>query len=63
MGLLTLLIVTVVIFSAIELLPDDIATETLGQSATPETLAAFRAKLNLDQPVYVRYWPWLAGAV
>lgn len=63
MGLVTLLIVTVVIFSAVELLPGDIATETLGQSATPETLAAFRAQLNLDQPVYVRYGLWLAGAV
>ncbi len=63
MGLFTLLIVTVVIFSAVELLPGDIATETLGQSATPETLAAFRAKLNLDQPVYVRYGLWLASAV
>lgn len=63
MGMLTLLIVTVIIFSAVELLPGDIATETLGQSATPETLAAFRAKLNLDQPVYVRYGTWLFSAV
>ncbi len=63
MGLLTLLIVTVIIFSAVELLPGDIATETLGQSATPETLAAFRAKLNLDQPVYVRYGTWLLSAM
>lgn len=63
MGIVTLLVVTIVIFSAVELLPGDIATETLGQSATPETLAAFRAKLNLDQPVHVRYGLWLAGAV
>ena len=63
MGFLTLLIVAVVIFSAVELLPGDIATETLGQSAAPETLAAFRAKLNLDQPVYFRYGLWLAAAV
>lgn len=63
MGLFTLLIVTLVIFSAVELLPGDIATETLGQSATPETLAAFRDKLNLDQPVYVRYGLWLGAAV
>lgn len=63
MGLVTLLVVTIVIFSAVELLPGDIATETLGQSATPETLAAFRAKLNLDEPVYVRYGTWLLAAV
>jgi len=33
-GLLTLLIVTVIIFSAVEMLPGDIATERLGQGAT-----------------------------
>jgi peptide/nickel transport system permease protein len=63
MGLITLLIVTLIIFSAVEMLPGDIATETLGQSATPETLAAFRAKLNLDQPVHVRYFTWLGNAL
>ncbi|MCB1363611.1 MAG: ABC transporter permease [Rhodobacteraceae bacterium] len=63
MGVTTLLIVTVIIFSAVEMLPGDIATETLGQSATPETLAAFRAKLNLDQPAYVRYGAWLGNAL
>lgn len=62
-GVLTLLIVSIIIFSAIELLPGDIATEVLGQSATPETLAAFRAKFNLDQPMVVRYLDWLGGAV
>ncbi|MCP6423340.1 ABC transporter permease, partial [Klebsiella pneumoniae] len=41
-GLLTLLLVSALMFWAVELLPGDIATEILGQSATPETLAAFR---------------------
>ena len=63
MGILTLLVVTLVIFSAVELLPGDIATETLGQSATPETLAAFRSKLNLDEPVHIRYATWLWHAL
>ena len=63
MGLVTLLIVTVIIFSAVELLPGDIATETLGQSATPETVAAFRARMNLDHPVHVRYLTWLGNAL
>ncbi len=63
MGMVTLLIVTVVIFLAVEMLPGDIATEMLGQSATPETLAALRAKLNLDEPIYVRYGTWLGNAL
>lgn len=45
-GLLTLLVVSAVIFWAVELLPGDIATEILGQSATPETLAAFRERFG-----------------
>lgn len=62
MGLLTLVVVSLIIFSAIELLPGDIATEVLGQSATPETLAAFREQHGLDRSAPVRYWTWISGA-
>jgi peptide/nickel transport system permease protein len=62
-GILTLWIVTVIIFAAIELLPGDIATEKLGQAATPESLAAFREKFDLNRPVVERYVSWLGGAV
>ncbi|MBU2942918.1 ABC transporter permease [Shimia thalassica] len=62
-GLLTLWVVTIIIFAAIELLPGDIATEILGQAATEESLAAFREKYDLNRPVYERYISWLSGAV
>ena len=62
-GLLTLLVVSGIIFWAIEFLPGDIATEILGQSATPETLAAFRERFGLTDPAPVRYWTWLTGAL
>ena len=55
LGVLTLLVVTVIVFGAVKLLPGDVATEVLGQSATPETLAALRAELKLDDPAIVRY--------
>lgn len=63
LGLLTLFIISVIIFSATEMLPGDLAEAVLGQSATEETVAAFRRELGLDQPAYVRYGNWLAGAV
>ena len=63
LGLLTLLVVSVLIFFAVELLPGDIAQAVLGQSATEETLAALRERLGLDQPAPIRYLHWLAGAV
>lgn len=63
LGLLTLFVISVIIFGATELLPGDLAKNVLGQSATPETVAAFRRELGLDLPAHVRYLNWLAGAV
>ncbi len=59
LGILTILVVSVIIFSALELLPGDLAQEILGQGATEETVAAFRKELGLDQPSYIRYFDWL----
>lgn len=60
---LTLLLVSVVVFSITALLPGDAAQEALGQSATPEMIAALRAQLGLDQPAHLRYLHWLFGMV
>ena len=62
-GLLTLLVVSILIFFAVELLPGDTAEAILGQAATPETVAALRDQLGLDDPWYIRYLTWLWGAV
>ncbi|WP_144823142.1 ABC transporter permease [Marinobacter piscensis] len=61
LGLFTLLIISMVIFLAVEMLPGDIATEILGQMATPEAVAAIRQELGLDQPIVSRYFDWLSG--
>jgi len=61
-GLGTLLVVSVIIFGAVELLPGDVAQQVLGQSATEETVAALRREMGLDRPVVVRYVEWLGGA-
>ena len=63
LGLLTLLAVSVVIFVLTQILPGDVASSVLGQSATPETLAAYRHELGLDRPAVVRYVVWLAGVL
>ena len=63
LGVLTLLVVSLVIFGATELLPGDLASTLLGQSATPETVTALRAQLGLDQPAPLRYWAWLTGVL
>lgn len=60
-GLLTLLIVSALVFFITSMLPGDAAQMILGQSATPETVAALRQQLGLDQPLILRYFSWLAG--
>jgi len=61
LGLLTLFVVSLIIAFVVELLPGDITQALLGQSATPETVAAFRAEIGLDRPAHIRYLEWLKG--
>ena len=60
-SVLTLLAVSAVIFTITTLLPGDAAQQALGQEATPELVAALRAKFGLDLPAHVRYVHWLGG--
>lgn len=59
LGLLTLIIISMLIFLGVELLPGDVAEAVLGQSALPETVEAFRKELKLDLPAHIRYFSWL----
>lgn len=58
-GIATLLVVSILIFIGTSVLPGDVAQIILGQMATPDSLAALREKLGLDQPGYIRYFLWL----
>ena len=60
-GLLTLWIISLIIFLGVEWLPGDLAEAILGQAATPDTVAAFRRQLGLDQPAHTRYLQWLGN--
>lgn len=61
--ILTLIAVSLLVFAVMALLPGDPAAIMLGTSATPETLAALRQAMGLDQPLIIRYGQWLAGAL
>lgn len=63
LGLLTLLVVSIIIFTAVNALPGDFAQAILGQGATPEAVAAIREQLGLNQNAVSRYLSWLGGAV
>ncbi len=60
-GLVTLWVVSVLVFVMTSLLPGDVAQIVLGQSATPESLAAYRAERGLDQPLIFQYFGWLGN--
>jgi peptide/nickel transport system permease protein len=59
--IVTLLAVSVLIFSVTQVLPGDVATMALGTSATPEDLATLRGQLGLDRPAITQYADWLGG--
>ncbi len=63
LGLLTLLLVSIVVFAATQALPGDAARAILGRNATPARLAALTRQLHLNQPVVTQYFHWLGGVV
>ena len=58
-GVATMFVVSLLIFIGTSVLPGDVAQIILGQMATPESLAALRAKLGIDQLAHIRYFMWL----
>ena len=59
--ILSLAVASAVIFAVVEVAPGDPASYMLGINAQPETLAALRAELDLDQPKLQRYLSWTSG--
>ncbi len=59
----TLLVVSIIVFGITQVLPADAAVMLMGENATPEQLAALRARLGLDDAVWVQYLYWLGGVV
>ncbi len=60
-SIVTLLLVSAVVFTISNLLPGDAAEALLGQSATPEAVAGLREALGLNEPALQRYFNWLGG--
>jgi len=62
-SLVTLWVVSILIFIGTNLLPGDVAQIILGQMATPESTAALRAKLGLDKHPIEQYVVWLQNVL
>jgi peptide/nickel transport system permease protein len=57
----TMVLVSIILFTLIEVGSGDITVKILGVFATPEQRASYRAQLGLDQPAWLRYVDWLIG--
>ena len=62
-GLVTLLVATMLIFAAVEVLPGNVASVVLGRNATPARVAALQADLHLNDPLPTRYVHFLGNLV
>ena len=63
----TLIVISVLVFTIIQLPPGDIITSRLqelqaeGQDISEEQIAALRARYNLNDPLYIQYFKWIGG--
>jgi peptide/nickel transport system permease protein len=60
-GILTLLLVSILVFAATQILPGNAASAVLLNTATPARLHALEAQLHLNRPAVEQYWTWLIG--
>jgi peptide/nickel transport system permease protein len=60
-GVLTLWLVSVLVFAATQVLPGNAASAVLQNTATPARLHALEVQMHLNRPAVAQYWTWLTG--
>jgi peptide/nickel transport system permease protein len=63
LGVLTLFLISLIVFAAVVALPGDAATAILGREATPDRIAALREQLHLNDSVVSQYLSWIGGVL
>ncbi|HEX6221105.1 MAG TPA: ABC transporter permease [Acidimicrobiia bacterium] len=63
LALITLLLLSVLVFIGTQVLPGDVGRRVLGPFATQEAVDALNARLGTDRPLLVQYWDWITRAV
>jgi len=59
----TLLAASALVFLFIHMIPGDPASILLGDTATPEEIAALNRQMGFDKPIYVQYFLWLGNVL
>jgi peptide/nickel transport system permease protein len=60
-GVVTLFLVSVVVFLATEVLPGNAAYAILGHNATPARVRSLEVALHLNRGLFDQYWTWISG--
>lgn len=63
LAIVTLLLVSVILFAVAQVLPGDVGRAILGPYATEQQVQALDHQLGVDRPLYERYWHWFSGFV
>jgi peptide/nickel transport system permease protein len=63
LALITLFLLSLIVFFAGQVLPGDPARAILGPLASPSAVAALDHQLGVDRPLVVQYWSWISGLV
>lgn len=61
LAVITLFLISLIVFLGVEALPGDTATAYLGQMATDESLESLREEFGLNDPLHERYLNWFGG--
>jgi peptide/nickel transport system permease protein len=63
LALVTLWLLSIIVFVGANVLPGDVGRRILGPFADPRAVAAFNHQLGTDRPILVQYWSWLSSAL
>src|SRR5262245_7334072 len=61
LALITLFLLSLIIFFAGRVLPGDPARSILGQYAAQSAVRALDHQLGVDRPLLTQYWSWISG--
>jgi peptide/nickel transport system permease protein len=63
LSLVTLLILSVIVFLCAQVLPGDVGRSILGPFANQESVDALNEELGANDPLPVQYWDWISGVL
>ena len=63
LAVLTLILLSIIVFVGTHVLPGDVGRRILGPFADARAVALLNKQLGTDRPMIVQYWSWVRGLV